>query len=98
VDSIKEDSAVAVAVVVASASNAVDNVQHKRPTRKRRPGELAVATDNPPPKDPELTSTQPVNKRYSKRTKAGTNIAQADGIVRMGLGFQKKEIMRVKMK
>jgi hypothetical protein len=49
VDSIKEDSAVAVAV--ASASNAADNVQHKRPHQETTTrGVLAVATDNPPPK------------------------------------------------
>jgi RNA polymerase II subunit A-like phosphatase len=82
----KEDAA------VATATTAADTVQHKRPTRKRRPGaNPAVATDNPPPKDAEQTSAQPTNKDITKQEEQVPIIAQADGIVRMGPRFSKSE-------
>jgi RNA polymerase II subunit A-like phosphatase len=67
---------------------AADTVQHKRPTRKRRPGaNPAVATDNLPPKDPQQTSAQTISNEQEQVP----IVAQADGIVRMGPRYSKSE-------
>jgi RNA polymerase II subunit A-like phosphatase len=73
------------------AATDADTVQHKRPTRKRRPGaNPAVATDNPP-KDPEDTSAPTANKETSKEQEQVPIVAQVDGIVRMGPRYSNNE-------
>lgn len=87
-ESSKEDAAV--------ATNAADThtVQHKRPTRKRRPGaNPAVSTDNLPPKDSEQTHAQTAtaSNDISNEQEQVPIVAQADGIVRMGPRYSKNE-------
>jgi RNA polymerase II subunit A-like phosphatase len=76
----------------ATVASTVDSVQHKRPTRKRRPGaNPAVATENLPSKDPEQSSAQTSTKETSNEQEQLPILAKADGIVRMGPRVSKNE-------